>query len=214
MIFDTAKYNLNWKSNYEITDLFLRLAENNKITGTSVIITQEKLFPEDFKSLRQIKENRPHFQIGLHLNLTQGDSLSLNHQFDGILKLLLRLHINNAQRQSYLKEIIAQVEAFINTFGVPSHIDGHQHIQYIPKISSAINGYLNQNQFIETRKRSYPFVTNSLNLRTGILSFLSLIDRHNSGHKYKLLDLDEAILNEGIWKNKDLDHIELMAHVA
>ncbi len=89
------------------------------------------------------------FDLGIHLNLTQGSPLTKerfpaalldsNGNFPGIGKLFTRLNLaNSAQLQSVEAELYAQV-AWMCDHGLrPTHLNGHQYIEMIPQVSMMI----------------------------------------------------------------------------
>lgn len=97
------------------------------ITHTSIMVTAN--YCEDASQL--IKQN-PKLNVGLHLDLTSGKSLSKNVSFrQDFLGLMISSYFNK-------KDIELEVEAQIKkaiSYGITlSHIDGHRHVHMIPPI--------------------------------------------------------------------------------
>ncbi|MEI8017848.1 MAG: ChbG/HpnK family deacetylase [Schlesneria sp.] len=98
---------------------------------------------------RRVFEPLLPFDLGIHLNLTQGCPLTNvrfpsvlldeNGNFPGIGKLFARLNLaSSAQRQAVEAELYAQV-AWMCDHGLrPTHLNGHQYIEMIPQISIMI----------------------------------------------------------------------------
>lgn len=93
------------------------------------------------------------FDLGIHLNLTQGfpltkerfpaEMLGINGNFPGIGKLFARLNrANSEQLHAVESELYAQV-AWMCDHGLrPTHLNGHQYIEMIPQVSQMIPGIL------------------------------------------------------------------------
>ena len=104
-------------------------------------------------SRRELGDNLSPFDLGIHLNLTQGRPLTghqypaelLNEKghFPGIGPLFRRLnHIHPESLSRVEKELGAQIE-WMNDRGLrPTHLNGHQYVELLPKISPMIPGLL------------------------------------------------------------------------
>jgi chitin disaccharide deacetylase len=98
---------------------------------------------------RRVSEPPLPFDLGIHLNLTQGCPLTkerfpavlldANGNFPGIGKLFARLNLaNSAQLRAVEAELHAQV-AWMSDHGLrPTHLNGHQYIEMIPQVSMMI----------------------------------------------------------------------------
>ncbi len=98
---------------------------------------------------RRVFEPELPFDLGIHLNLTQGFPLTeerfpvamlgANGNFPGIGKLFARLKLaNSAQLQAVEAELHAQVEWMCDHGLQPTHLNGHQYIEMIPQVSNMI----------------------------------------------------------------------------
>ena len=98
---------------------------------------------------RQLGEPRLPFDLGVHLNLTQGRPLTgtqypaelLNERghYPGIGRLFYRLNrATSAQLRSVEAELHAQIEWIFDRGLQPTHVNGHQYIELIPQISAMI----------------------------------------------------------------------------
>ena len=115
------------------TDLaIIDLCKANKIDGFSVLMTHfNKTIP------KEIVQN---FQIGLHLNLTEGyptlppeivpTLIKDNGKFKSLRSLTFGLIIGTVNKDEIEAEILSQLKSFLTHFSNINHIDGHQHIQY------------------------------------------------------------------------------------
>jgi chitin disaccharide deacetylase len=92
------------------------------------------------------------FELGVHLNLTQGRPLTKTYPatlldaegcFCGIGKLFRHLHRTRPAFESALRlEAAAQIE-FLLTRGVqPTHINGHQYIELLPGLRDTLQGLM------------------------------------------------------------------------
>lgn len=123
----------------ESTNLAIRfLAKKKLITGASVLVTHCNFVDRELSQI----------QVGLHLNLTQGKPISppeevssltnSKGEFLGLKGFILRTLLGLISEGEIRKEIIAQIEKFKN-LGVPlAHIDGHEHIHYLPSIHTVL----------------------------------------------------------------------------
>ncbi|MBS0210537.1 MAG: ChbG/HpnK family deacetylase [Planctomycetes bacterium] len=100
-----------------------------------------------------LSDTREPFDIGVHLNLTQGKPVTgakfpaelLDEQgcFPGIGALFLRLWgTGDRYRRPISAELTAQIETVVGLGIQPSHVNGHQYIELIPAVSDALPGVL------------------------------------------------------------------------
>lgn len=123
--------------NSAISDSILILIQQQRISATSCMTNM----PQWPKAAAALKNFDGEIDIGLHFNLTEGNSLSPNGQalFMPLSKLLLKATLRNLNFQKIYEEFCAQLEAFTDHFGrLPDFIDGHQHIHHLPLIRSAL----------------------------------------------------------------------------
>ena len=104
---------------------------------------------------RQVSESSLPFDLGIHLNLTQGRPLTgeqfpavlldPNGDFPGIGKMFARLRLaTSSQRNAVEAELHAQV-AWMCDHGLrPTHLNGHQYIEMIPQVSTLVPGILSR----------------------------------------------------------------------
>ena len=119
----------------------LEALEAGRVNATSVLTTRP-YWPEGAKALRSFKAKA---DIGLHLNLTLGRPLGLMPQLaaDGKLpniSTLVWASMNCTLPEAEIaQEITRQLDQFISRFGAwPDFVDGHQHVQILPQIRSAL----------------------------------------------------------------------------
>ena len=104
---------------------------------------------ESSEKRRRVSELPLPFDLGIHLNLTQGrplteerfpaELLDPNGIFPGIGKLFARLNLaTSAQLQAVEAELHAQVSWMCDHGLRPTHLNGHQYIEMIPQISMMI----------------------------------------------------------------------------
>jgi predicted glycoside hydrolase/deacetylase ChbG (UPF0249 family) len=98
---------------------------------------------------RELDEPNLPFDLGIHLNLTQGRPLTgekypaqlldPDGNFPGIGSLFARLNrVKQDPLKSVQSELHAQIEWMCDESLRPSHLNGHQYIEIIPQISSMI----------------------------------------------------------------------------
>lgn len=88
------------------------------------------------------------FDLGVHLNLTQGQPLTTNYptellnpqgQFPGIGATFNKLRQLKAPlRQSVMAELQAQIDRVLDLGIRPTHLNGHQYVEMIPEITAMI----------------------------------------------------------------------------
>lgn len=89
------------------------------------------------------------FDLGIHLNLTQGRPLTQekfpavlldeNGNFPGIGKLFARVnHASDDQLQAIEAELRQQIEWMADRGFRPTHLNGHQYIELIPRIAALL----------------------------------------------------------------------------
>jgi chitin disaccharide deacetylase len=98
---------------------------------------------------RALDDGERPFELGIHLNLTQGrpltgsrypsDLLDDEGQFCGISALFRRLYRARSHFQRALQsELRAQIEFLLDHGRRPSHLNGHQYIEMLPGLRDAI----------------------------------------------------------------------------
>jgi predicted glycoside hydrolase/deacetylase ChbG (UPF0249 family) len=122
-----------------------QLAAAGRLSATSVMVVVPG-FREEAARLRALATPRP-FGIGLHLTLTGGfHPLTVNFApvtgegtFPDIKALMARAFTARLSPALVRAELEAQLDAFARAFGrLPDHIDGHQHVQLLPGVRSAV----------------------------------------------------------------------------
>jgi predicted glycoside hydrolase/deacetylase ChbG (UPF0249 family) len=99
-------------------------AKNNLINSTSVSVVNGL----SIHDAGLISSFSPDFQIGLHVNLTEGLS-SLGTPYENAVSLLNK---DSSSLSFYRREIEYQIEKFKKIFGIyPRFIDSHQHFCYL-----------------------------------------------------------------------------------
>lgn len=83
--------------------------------------------------------------IGLHLNLTHGQSfteipgLTIHRQFPSINRILVATYLRRVTVSAIKKELNAQLDSFEQAFGsTPDFLDGHQHVHHLPVVRQAV----------------------------------------------------------------------------
>lgn len=89
------------------------------------------------------------FELGIHLNLTQGWPLTANRypsqlldregRFPGIFALFRRLSLARAKyRDAIRAELSTQIERLLDHGFNPTHLNGHQYVEMLPVVSAVI----------------------------------------------------------------------------
>lgn len=135
----------------------LTLAEMNRITATSCL-ANAPYFASGVKALVKTQDK---LDIGIHLNLTEGQALSQAFidcygknlfSFPTLLRLCLLRKINRSVIEA---EWVAQIEQFISHMGMlPDFMDGHQHVHQLPFLYETFLSVFRQYQ-LKTEKPMY-----------------------------------------------------------
>ena len=119
----------------------LELAMARRLSATSAIVTMDR-WAEDGPRLRTVRDR---IAIGLHLNLTVGRPLGVMPRLapDGALPSIgavVKASVGGRLDRAELEaEILRQIYRFSAVTGcVPDHIDGHQHVQALPGVRTAL----------------------------------------------------------------------------
>ena len=98
---------------------------------------------------RQVQDPLTRFDLGIHLNLTQGrpltqekfpaELLDENGCFPGIGKIFARInHTSSPQLNAVEAELRAQIEWMSDRGLAPTHLNGHQYIELIPRVAALV----------------------------------------------------------------------------
>jgi chitin disaccharide deacetylase len=116
------------------------LLERGRLSATSCLVNM----PDWKAQAAWLKPWLSKLDIGLHFNLTLGSPLSQVYRqkygevFRPLSWLLPRSLLHILDKETIKAECHAQLDAFIEILGCPSHIDGHQHIQQFPIVREAL----------------------------------------------------------------------------
>lgn len=117
------------------------LAFMRRLSATSVMSTM----PEWPAAALRLRHFRDRLSIGLHLNLTLGaPSVAMPHlttagAMPSLANLLRMSLLGRLDASEITDEIRHQLDAFERHLGFPpDHIDGHQHVQVLPVVRSAL----------------------------------------------------------------------------
>lgn len=111
-----------------------------------------RLFRGELPSIavrRRLADNLTPFDLGIHLNLTQGRPLTgtryprqlldRDGRFPGLVSLAARLFVSGWRfRDAIQDELSAQIEALLGQGIAPTHLNTHHHIEIHPVVSSII----------------------------------------------------------------------------
>ncbi|MCB0369341.1 MAG: ChbG/HpnK family deacetylase, partial [Bdellovibrionales bacterium] len=129
----------------EINDAIIKLGKNSKITAISCL-TNTELWPI---ASHEIKTFYPNIQIGIHLCLTELNSLSetssisKNKKLPSFGKIFIKSILGQINKEEIKIEFKEQILRFYSEMGFwPQFIDSHQHIHQIPQLSWVLKGLL------------------------------------------------------------------------
>lgn len=141
----------DYGQNAAIDEGILLLATNERINAISCMVNSAN-WPHSAHQLEQVKQN---CLIGLHINLTFGQALSLKwqqtytSQFNSLSSLMRKVYLNDCAPHCIEAEILAQLAAFQQTTGKnPDFIDGHEHVHQLPLIRDILLRIYKQEKLI------------------------------------------------------------------
>jgi predicted glycoside hydrolase/deacetylase ChbG (UPF0249 family) len=118
-----------------------------RLSAASVMTTRPS-WPQGARELRPFKTLA---DIGLHLNLTLGSPLgdmpafAVSGQLPDIRQLVKAAQKKALPEDEIAREISRQIDRFYEYFGTaPAFVDGHQHVQILPQIRTALFACLEQ----------------------------------------------------------------------
>lgn len=130
-----------------VNDGIIEAAANGRISAASAMVNLPS-WPAAARSWRHFVlpgHGAPAPSLGLHLNLTMGPPLSdlravtVRDQLPPLGFWLRHAMGSIAMVAALQSEIEAQLDAFEAAIGhAPSHIDGHQHVQVLPPVATAL----------------------------------------------------------------------------
>jgi predicted glycoside hydrolase/deacetylase ChbG (UPF0249 family) len=175
VVFHADDFGMNAAVNHGIVTAF----RDGLLTSTSLLANAPaaaeacRVWPEVIGALmsgglrssewrRQLAEPSLPFDLGIHLNLTQGRPLSGERypaqlldphgNFPGIGKVFSRLaRATNAQLKAVEAELHEQTAWMCDHGHRPTHLNGHQYVEIIPQISIMIPGILERFQIATVR---------------------------------------------------------------
>jgi hypothetical protein len=132
IIMNVDDVGMNIESNRKI----LKLGIQGKINSISCFVEGEVMPKADVLAL---KEN-PEFRVGIHLNLTEFRTKSLN-------TIIKELIVGRLTAEDILNDFTKQLKLFTELYGFfPSHFDSHQHVHQLPIVRWAIVNLVKNNQ--------------------------------------------------------------------
>jgi predicted glycoside hydrolase/deacetylase ChbG (UPF0249 family) len=118
-----------------------------RVSAASVMTTR----PSWPKGARELRPFRAKAEIGLHLNLTLGSPLgdmpafAASGRLPEIRQLVKAARKRDLPEDEIAREISRQLDRFYEHFGAaPAFVDGHQHVQILPQIRTALFACLEQ----------------------------------------------------------------------
>lgn len=213
-----------WDS--DATLAILALAENNKITSTTIMAGRV-----EEKELNQLKSYR-HISTGIHINLISGRPISSPHRVSSLIdhngefykaELLFKRFLLGKIKHSELEvEIINQLTCLKKYNLKISHADSHKHIHQFPFLGPIIIQILKQQGINKIRNCNIleindkrMFVVNGFNRISRLFSsnYLSpeLLITSFSNHKNASLSIFNKAINEAF---NHYSTVEFMTHPA
>ena len=102
-------------------------------------------FPQWQMQADWLKPYRDQIDIGLHINLTEGEPLSIEfrkkygERLFTLPKLMVKSALHVLNKHLIINEIEAQIQQFKESMGfLPDFLDGHQHVHQFPIVRDAL----------------------------------------------------------------------------
>ena len=155
----------------EHDSVMIGLLKKNKIDGVSVF--SEFIHASCAHDIAKVRSEN-NVQIGMHFNLTHGDSCI------DVSSLLTEAILRKIDKIKILNSLNDQLQAFEEKFGfMPDFIDGHQHVHTFPVISNVIIQTLESIQYKGWIR----------NIGSGSLTGLHLAWNHSFFKKFLILEM-------------------------
>lgn len=140
----------------------------------------------------ELGDATPPFDLGIHLNLTQGRPLTRDYpaslcnergEFPGIVPVFQRLRREAApERGAVREELQAQIEWMIEAGLRPTHLNGHQYIELIPGVAELIPDLLKRYQIPVVRVARESGLSRTVLGRGRVAGFgVALVKRYFAG---------------------------------
>lgn len=168
---------------------------------------------------RQTGDNLRPFDLGVHLNLTQGRPLTLNYpaellgdqgQFPGIGVVFRTLRtVRSRFRQAVLIELQAQVER-VQALGVePTHLNGHQYVEMVPEVASLIPDLAAKYSIPIVRLAKEGALARTVLGQGRVVSYaVALVKRYFAGRFQKLIEREGLIAPSQFFGTSHAGHVD------
>jgi predicted glycoside hydrolase/deacetylase ChbG (UPF0249 family) len=168
---------------------------------------------------RQAGDSLRPFDLGVHLNLTQGRPLTANYpaellgdqgQFPGIGLVFRKLRSERSRfRQAVLNELQAQVER-VQALGVqPTHLNGHQYVEMVPEVASLIPDLAAKYSIPIVRLAKEGYLARTVLGQGRVVSFaVSLIKRYFAGRFQKHIERNGLVAPLQFFGTSHAGHVD------
>lgn len=126
-----------------VAETVTELAAMGRVSMTSCVVNSPH-WPNASRVLKRLLKGLPHFECGLHFNLTEGAPLSAElarvwPTLPRIERLLVGAHLGRLPLDAITAEWHAQCRAFTNAMQrPPAFVDGHQHVHALPGVRERV----------------------------------------------------------------------------
>jgi predicted glycoside hydrolase/deacetylase ChbG (UPF0249 family) len=170
------------------------LIARNRLNATSVMVLPPSFGRQAALQLDLLNGDKKRVAIGLHLTmtapfrpLTNFHPVAADGNFLPIADMLVHAFWPRFDRASVLREVEAQMQAFVTAFGhPPDFVDGHHHVHLLPRIGDAVFAVVkstNPAAWVRQCRQVAP-LHQRLHDRKGIL--IDLLSRRFQGRAKKL----------------------------
>ena len=150
----------------------------------------------------QLGDDLSPFDLGIHLNLTQGHPLSANYpsellndrgEFPGIGPVFRQLRsVRSRFRNAVLTELQSQIEWMLDHDVSPTHLNGHQYVELMPCVVELIPLLTAKYSIPVVRVAHEPHLAQTVLLEGRVVPFaIALIKRHYARRMQRLESVRE-----------------------
>lgn len=121
----------DYGQNKPVSQAIITLIEKKRLSAASCMTT----FPDWIEYASWLQPYTNQVDLGLHFNLTEGDS----NRIASLPTLILKAYLRRLDKRAILAELNRQLDLFVQGIGrLPDFIDGHQHVHQLPVIRDAL----------------------------------------------------------------------------
>jgi len=182
----------------------LNLIQLGRISATSCLVNM----PDWALHASYLRPVIGKVDIGLHFNLTLGRPLSnifranYGHVFPSLSWWMAYALIGKLNKNVIASELQAQLDTFMEHLGLPTHIDGHQHLHQFPLIQDVVLTEY-QNRFKASLPKPYVRLSLLRTMGKGAMTRIKMMTINRMGGT----SLQKKLLQLGVPHNRDFSGV-------